>query len=57
MIAQGNKEKNIYECTYCDNNNYISKVKIPYSCKLFFQELMSMGIVTRLQTENYIGDK
>jgi len=56
MIASGNREKNLFECRYCDNNNYISKVKLPYSCKLFFQELMSMGIITRLQTENYIGN-
>jgi DNA-directed RNA polymerase II subunit RPB2 len=57
MIACGNKEKNLYECKYCDNNNFISKVKLPYACKLFFQELMSMGIITRIESENYIGDK
>jgi len=57
MIASGNKEKNLYECKFCNNNNFISKIKLPYACKLFFQELMSMGIITRIQTNNYIGDK
>jgi DNA-directed RNA polymerase II subunit RPB2 len=57
MIASGNKEKNIYNCEYCDNNNFISKVKLPYACKLFFQELISMGIVTRIESDNFIGDK
>jgi DNA-directed RNA polymerase beta subunit len=57
MIASGNKEKKIYRCEYCDNNNFISKVKLPYACKLFFQELIGMGIVTRIETDNFIGDK
>ena len=57
MIASGNKEKNLYECKFCNNNNFISKIKLPYACKLFFQELMSMGIITRIETNNYIGDK
>lgn len=57
MIASGNKEKNLYECKHCNNNNFISKIKLPYACKLFFQELIGMGIVTRIQTDNYIGDK
>jgi len=57
MIATGNKEKNLYECKFCNNNNFISKVKLPYACKLFFQELMSMGIVTHIETSNFIGHK
>jgi len=56
QIAIANKDKNLFECKFCDNTNYFSKVKIPYSCKLFFHELMSMGIVTQIKTENFIED-
>ena len=56
-IAIGNSQKNIYSCRYCDNSKYFSRIRLPYSCKLFFQELMSMGIIVKIQTDKYIGDK
>lgn len=56
-IAIGNSQRNIYLCRYCDNSKYFSRIRLPYSCKLFFQELMSMGIIAKIQTDRFIGDK
>ena len=44
MIAVSNKNKT-YECKACNNYSSFTKIFIPYSCKLLFQELntMSMG--------------
>ena len=56
-IAIGNSQKNIYLCRYCENSKYFSRIRLPYSCKLFFQELMSMGIIAKIQTDKFIGDK
>jgi len=35
---------NKYECKLCQQNIAISKVKIPYACKLLFQELQGTGM-------------
>lgn len=50
MIAPVNPDKNIYKSLYSDNTTNFSKVQIPYSSKLLFQELMSMHIVPRIFT-------
>lgn len=39
-----------YTCIYCNNNNKISKILIPYAFKLLIQELMAMCIVPRIRT-------
>lgn len=39
-------------CNYCKGSTGVSKIKIPYACKLLFQELQSMNIVPRLELED-----
>lgn len=51
MIATVNPEKNIYMCKACKNTTEFSEIRIPYACKLLFQEVQSMAIATRFITE------
>ncbi|KAJ3280249.1 DNA-directed RNA polymerase III core subunit ret1 [Borealophlyctis nickersoniae] len=39
-------------CAYCKSRSGVVKVKVPYACKLLFQELMSMNVVPRVQVED-----
>tara|TARA_B100000674_G_scaffold497085_1_gene529536 strand:- start:2212 stop:5601 length:3390 start_codon:yes stop_codon:yes gene_type:complete len=50
MICVGNYKENIFECKRCNNYGKFNYIKIPYSCKLLFQELMSMSIGPRFIT-------
>ncbi|GLT95236.1 hypothetical protein SLE2022_129300 [Rubroshorea leprosula] len=36
-------------CSSCKNGDNVSTMKLPYACKLLFQELQSMNIVPRLK--------
>ncbi|KAI9019745.1 hypothetical protein DFJ74DRAFT_674222 [Hyaloraphidium curvatum] len=36
-------------CPHCKQRKGVSKIQIPYACKLLFQELMSMNVVPRLR--------
>ena len=50
LIATNNNEKHIHYCKTCDNKTDFSQVEIPYSCKLLFQELITMNIAPRIMT-------
>ena len=51
MIVSYNDKIHIHECKTCKNTISFSKVNIPYSCKLLFQELITMNIAPRIITE------
>ena len=38
-------------CKTCNNRTHFSRIKIPYACKLLFQELVTMNIAPRIITE------
>ncbi|XP_052245224.1 DNA-directed RNA polymerase III subunit RPC2-like [Dreissena polymorpha] len=40
-------------CQYCKSSKHVSTLKMPYACKLLFQELLSMNIVPRLSLKRY----
>lgn len=52
VIVPYNESENIHRCNICENTTDFSFVKIPYSCKLLFQELISMNVVPRLLTSS-----
>jgi len=52
LIASYNDQLHIHCCRTCDNRVDFSYVEIPYACKLLFQELTTMNVVTRIVTEH-----
>jgi DNA-directed RNA polymerase II subunit RPB2 len=52
LIAAFNNESNVHHCLTCDNRADFAFVKIPYSCKLLFQELNAMNVVPRIITDD-----
>lgn len=47
-------QANNYRCQTCKTTNHITKVILPYACKLFFQELRAISILCRIRTANSI---
>jgi DNA-directed RNA polymerase beta subunit len=50
IIASYNTERSIHFCKTCDNRSDFALVRIPYACKLLFQELATMNVAPRIMT-------
>ena len=42
-----------FRCHFCKSSCHVSSLRIPYACKLLFQELQSMNIIPRLKLSKY----
>jgi DNA-directed RNA polymerase beta subunit len=49
-MANVNPDKKIYQCVPCNNNTHFAEIRIPYACKLLFQEIQTMSIGTKFIT-------
>ena len=50
MFVIFNDKRHLHYCKTCENRVDFARVKLPYSCKLLFQELITMNIVPRIIT-------
>ena len=46
-----NPEKNIWLCKSCKNTTAFREIRIPYACKLLFQEVQAMNVAVRFAIE------
>ena len=51
LIAPVNYGDNISKCVKCQNYIDFSEIRVPYACKLMFQELESMALYPRINVE------
>ena len=51
LISPVNYDSNISKCVKCHNYIDFSEIRIPYACKLIFQELESMSLYPRINVE------
>jgi DNA-directed RNA polymerase III subunit RPC2 len=40
-------------CQYCRSGEQVTNIRLPYACKLLFQELQSMNVLPRLRLEDH----
>ena len=52
MIASYNNNIHVHTCKLCGNRTDFGYVELPYSCKLLFQELLSMNVAPRMLLNN-----
>ena len=50
IISNVNPSKEIYQCYKCKNNIDFSQIRIPYACKLLFQEIQCLSIDAKFIT-------
>ena len=51
MFVIFNNNRHLHYCKTCGNRTDFSRIKIPYACKLLFQELITMNIAPRIITD------
>ncbi len=51
MLAAVNPSEHIHMCNTCENTSSFSRLDLPYSCKLLFQELTTMNVIPRVVTK------
>ena len=54
LFASKKPNKNYWYCHACKNETDVSQVHLPYTCKLLFQELMSISIAPRIRVKKNI---
>jgi len=52
MFAVFNNIQHIHICKTCGNRVSFARIKVPYACKLLFQELITMNIAPRIITDH-----